>query len=271
MAARSPRIAHTLAALSAENRPALVPFLTIGDPDLAVSKECILAAAESGADIIELGVPFSDPIADGPVIQASSQRALAAGSSLPRVLEMVAELRVSTQVPFILFGYYNPFFRYGEERLARAASEAGCDGLLCVDLPPEEAAGMVRACRNHGMDSIFLLAPTSGAERIRAACRYASGFVYFVAVTGVTGARANLPDYLPRMVENVKDKAEMPVGVGFGISTPSQAGEVGSYADLVIVGSALVRTISEAGAARAPAAVARFVSALRTGIDAARR
>ncbi len=261
------RISRRMDELAAQGRKGLVPFFTVGDPDLETSRRAILAAAEAGADIIELGVPFSDPIADGPVIQESSQRALAAGSSLGRVLEMVSSLRRETEVPFILFGYYNPFLRYGEEALARDAAAAGADGILCTDLPPEEAAGMVQACRTNGVDRIFLLAPTSNDSRIEAVAAVASGFVYTVAVTGVTGARASAPVGIADLVGRVRELTGLPVGVGFGISNPEQAAEVGRYADLVIVGSALVRRMAEAGPAEAAQVAGSFVAELREGLD----
>ena len=271
MAPPHSRIRALLERLADERRAALVPFFSVGDPDLETSRKSILAAVDAGADIIELGVPFSDPIADGPVIQASSQRALAAGSSLPRVLETVAALREQIDVPLVLFGYYNPFLRYGEEALARDARAAGADGVLCVDLPPEEARGLVGACREHGIDRIFLLAPTSDERRIKAVAAVASGFVYFVSVTGVTGARAQTPAGIDRLVARVRERTRLPVGVGFGISTPAQAAAVASYADLVIVGSALVRTMYEAGARGAERAVREMVGGLRTALDAAAR
>ncbi len=228
------RIAEVTARLRGQGRAGLVPFLSVGDPDLATSREALLAVAEAGADIIELGVPFSDPIADGPVIQESSQRALRAGSSLPRVLEMVAWLRERTDVPLVLFGYYNPFFRYGDENLARDAKAAGADAVLCSDLPPEEAADLVAACRQYDLDRIFLLAPTSDDSRMRAV-------------------------------------AGLPIGVGFGISSAEQAASVARYADLVIVGSALVRRVFEAGPGGAVAAARDFVAELRRGIDGVRK
>lgn len=261
------RLKRTLTKLAAEGRTGLVPYLTVGDPDLETSRRTILAVARAGADIIELGVPFSDPIADGPVIQGSSQRALAAGSSLPRVLEMVVQLREETDVPFVLFGYYNPFFRYGHDRLAADAKAAGVDGLLCVDLPPEEGKDLVRACKSQGLDRIFLLAPTSDDARIAAVAKVASGFVYFVAVTGVTGARSSAPQGIESLVGRVREGVGLPVGVGFGISSPEQAAEVGRYADLVVVGSALVRVVHEAGPDDAPEAARRFVAGLRRGLD----
>ena len=263
------RIDRRLAQLAREGRKALVVYLCVGDPDLETSHDTVLAAAAAGADIIELGVPFSDPIADGPVIQAASQRALSVGSSLPRALELAASVRESTDVPLLLFGYYNPFFRYGDERVARDATSAGVDGMLCVDLPPEEAEGMVAACRAHGLDRVFLLAPTSGEDRIEAVAGVASGFVYVVSVTGVTGARSVAPSGIEPLVRRVATATALPVGVGFGISTPEQAVAVAAYADLVVVGSALVRAIDAAGPSAAPATCERFVRDFRRALDLA--
>jgi tryptophan synthase alpha chain len=267
--ARSSRIAQRLGSLAKQGRKALVPYLCVGDPDLDTSERAVLAAAEAGADIIELGVPFSDPIADGPVIQEASQRALAAGSSLPRVLELVTSVRRRTDVPILLFGYYNPFYRYGDEALVADAKAAGVDGILCVDLPPEEAGPLVNACRKHGVDRIFLLAPTSDDPRLAAVAKVASGFVYFVSVTGVTGARASAPQGIEELVARVRDRTGLPVGVGFGISSPRQAVEVAAYSELVVVGSALVRTMHEAGPAGAVDACGRFVGSLRSALDLA--
>lgn len=261
------RLQRTLDKLALEGRKGLVPYLTVGDPDMETSRRAVLAMADAGADIIELGVPFSDPIADGSVIQESSQRALRAGSSVPRVLELVTQVRQETDVPLVLFGYYNPFFRYGHERLAADAKAAGVDALLCVDVPPEESKDLVRACKAHGLDRIFLLAPTSDDERIAAVARVASGFLYFVAVTGVTGARATAPEGIEGLVARARDGVGLPVGVGFGISTPEQAKAVAQYSDLVVVGSALVRMMHEAGSEAAPNVARDFVSKLRHGLD----
>jgi tryptophan synthase alpha chain len=264
------RISRMLTGLERERRKGLVPYLTVGDPDMEITRAAVLAIAEAGADAVELGIPFSDPMADGPVIQGSSARALAAGSSVPRVLELVAKLREDTDVPLILFGYYNPFFRYGHERLARDIKAAGADGLLCVDLPPEEARDLVKACRKENVDRIFLLAPTSDESRIHAVAKVASGFVYFVSVTGVTGARSAAPQGIENLVSRVRGGVGLPVGVGFGISTPEQAATVAGYADLVVVGSALVRRMHEAGAAAAASVAREFVAELRRGVDRAR-
>ncbi len=261
------RLEAKLSELARCGRRALVPFVSAGDPDMETTRHVVLSLAEAGADMVELGVPFSDPVADGSVIQASSQRALAAGASLPGVLRLVAELRRQTEVPIILFGYYNPFFRYGVERFTADAKTAGADAVLCVDLPPEEADDLVAGCEAAGLDRIFLLAPTSDDARIDAVARLATGFVYFVAVTGVTGARSELPLGIQPKVARVRERCGLPVGVGFGISNAAQAARVGSYADLVVVGSALVETIHAAGARAAPAAAAAFVAALRAGLD----
>jgi len=262
------RIGPMLARSARDGRRALVPYFSAGDPDLDVTHDAILAAVDAGADMVEIGVPFSDPIADGPVVQESYQRALRAGASLPRILDLCARLRRRTDVPLVLFGYYNPFFRYGETALARDAKEAGVDGLLCVDMPPEEAGPLVAACTTGGLDSIFLLAPTSDDDRIDAVARVATGFIYFVAVTGVTGARSAAPVGIGPLVARVRERTGLPVGVGFGISSGAQAATVAQYAGLVVVGAALVRAMHEAGGRGAAAAAHRLVAELRGAIEA---
>jgi len=265
------RIAATFQRLAAERRAGLIPYLTAGDPDLATTRDCVLAAADAGADLLELGVPFSDPMADGPVIQRSAVRALAANTSLHRVLELVAELRPRIEMPIVLFGYYNPFLQYELGALARDAATAGADGFLCVDAPPEEAGDLRSAAHANGLDLIPLLAPTTPSARARAIARMASGFLYFVSVLGVTGARDRLPPELPEMIARVRRVTTLPIGVGFGVQTPEQAGWVASFADAVIVGSALVRELEAGAAADAPARVGRLVASLRTGMRAAGR
>jgi len=259
-------LAPMFAALRARGEAALVPYLTAGDPDLATTRELVRAAVAEGADAIELGVPFSDPMADGPVLQRSAARALAAGTSLARVLELVSELRREVRVPLVLFGYYNPFFRYGVERVARDAAAAGADAFLCVDLPPEEAGELRAATQAAGLDLIALLAPTTPRVRLRHIARSASGFLYFVSVLGVTGARAELPAGLPELVRRVRTVTDLPVGVGFGVSRPEQAAWIAGFADAVIVGSAIVRLLEEGDAERAPARVAAFVAELRAAM-----
>jgi tryptophan synthase alpha chain len=265
------RIAETFARAAAAGRAALVPYLTAGDPDLATTHDCVLAAVDAGADAIELGVPFSDPMADGPVIQRSSARALAAGTSLRRVLELVGELRQRSDVPIVLFGYYNPFMQYGLTSLARDAKAAGADGFLCVDAPPEESGELRAAAEVNDLDVIALLAPTTPVARVRTIARTARGFLYFVSVLGVTGARDQLPAELPEMVARVRRVTTLPIGVGFGVQTPAQAGWVASFADAVIVGSAIVRQIETAAPGDAPGRVGELVAALRDGMRAANR
>jgi tryptophan synthase alpha chain len=265
------RIAPCFAALRARDEAALVAFFTCGDPDVGTTRDLVRAAVAEGADVIELGVPFSDPMADGPMLQRAARRALAAGTSVPRALELVADLRRELDVPIVLFGYYNPFFRYGHEPLARDAAAAGADGFLCVDLPPEEGAAFQQAVRAAGLDLIFLLAPTSGRARVRAVARVATGFVYFVSVLGVTGARTELPAELPAQVRAVRAAIDLPVGVGFGVSTPEQAAWIAEFADAVIVGSAYARIVEETPGRDAPARVAEFTAALRRAMREARR
>jgi tryptophan synthase alpha chain len=262
------RIAETFAALRARGEAALVPYFTAGDPDLPTTRDLVRAALAEGADAVELGVPFSDPMADGPVLQRSAARALAAGTTLPRVLELVAKLRSESGQPIILMGYYNPFFRYGVERIAADAAAAGADGFLCIDLPPEEASELRVAARGAGLDLIALLAPTTPVARVRTIARAASGFLYFVSVLGVTGARAELPAELPALVRRARAVTPLPLGVGFGVSRPEQAAWIAGFADAVIVGSALARLVEE-GAGEAPARVAGFLGGLRRALGAA--
>jgi tryptophan synthase alpha chain len=242
------RIEECFAALRRRGEAALVPYIMAGDPDLDATRALVRAAAEAGADLIELGVPFSDPTADGPVIQRAGVRALARGTSLRQILELIAELRAGgLQTPIVMFGYYNPIFHYGPEQFAADAARAGADALLVVDLPPEEADELWRPARAAGLDVIFLLAPTSNSERVRAVLRKASGFVYFVSMTGITGTKAIAADEVQRMVEELRSACPLPIGVGFGITTPAEAGAVAAYADAVVVGSAIVRIIEAKG------------------------
>jgi len=264
------RIAPVFGALRARGEAALVPYFTAGDPDMRTTRDLVRAAVAEGADAIELGIPFSDPMADGPVLQRAAGRALAAGTPLPRVLELVGELRAETQAPIVLFGYYNPFFRYGVERIAADAAAAGADGFLCVDLPPEEAGDLRAAARAAALDLIALLAPTTPPARVRTIARQASGFLYFVSVLGTTGARAELPAELPGMVARARGLTDLPLGVGFGVSRPEQAAWIAGFADAVIVGSALARLVEEGDAAGAAGRVATFLGTLRRAMrDAA--
>jgi tryptophan synthase alpha chain len=266
------RITDTLAALKAEGRAAFIPFLTAGDPDMGTTRQLLRAMVAAGADVIELGVPFSDPMADGPVLQRSSGRALAKGTTLVRVLELVAETRAELGVPIVLFGYYNPFSHYGLEAIARDARAAGVDGFLCVDLPPEEAGPLRRELDAVGIDLISLLASTTPPARVKAIARQATGFLYFVSVLGVTGPRAELPADLPDLVRRVHGVTDVPVAVGFGVKSAEQAGWVAGFADGVVVGSAIAQLVEEHAAnGDCVAAVADFVGQLGRAVRAARR
>jgi tryptophan synthase alpha chain len=241
------RISEKFNELRQRNRIALVSYITAGDPSLDTTAEIAVKLEESGADIIELGVPFSDPMADGPVIQLASERALAGGATLAGVLDTVRKIREKSAIPIILFGYYNPFFKYGLERIVKDAAEAGADGFLIVDLPPEEAGELKTHTDKAGMDIVFLLAPTSTSERIGLVAENASGFVYLVSVTGVTGERPEMNYSLEVLTDEIKQATGLPVGIGFGISSPEQVKGLSSYADAVIVGSAIVRIIEQYG------------------------
>ncbi len=265
------RLAERFAALGAAGRTGLVTFVTAGDPGPEVTVGLMHALVEAGADVIELGVPFSDPMADGPVVQRASERALAAGTTLARVLTMVSEFRrADPDTPVVLMGYLNPIERYGYERIAADAAAAGVDGFIVVDLPPEEADTLYAAVRGAGMDIVFLLAPTTDAERMRLVCRYASGFVYYVSLKGVTGAKTLDADAVAGKVAEIRACTDLPVGVGFGIRDGESAARIAAIGDAVVVGSALVGRIEElAGdtAAIAPA-LAEIVAGMRAAMDA---
>ena len=239
------RLAARFTALKAAHEKALIAFVTAGDPDLAATEEIILLLEHSGVDVIELGVPFSDPMADGPTIQRSSERALLSGTTLSGIMELVNKVRSRTQIPILLMGYLNPVYAYGYDNFCRDASEAGVDGLLLVDMPPEESRELLVSARFYGLDVIFLLTPTSDAERIAAVEKLGSGFVYYVTVTGVTGARATVSHSLAQELSRVRQSISLPVMAGFGISTPEQAAEVGKLADGIVVGSAIVKLFEQ--------------------------
>jgi len=265
------RIADRFTKLRERGETALVTFVTAGDPDLATTEEVVLELERAGADLIELGVPFSDPMADGPTIQLSSERALASGTTLPGILELVRRLRLRSQVPIVLMGYFNPIFAYGAERFAADAAAAGVDGLLVVDLPPEEAAELKGASDARGLDLIFLLTPTSDRSRIEAVSGLGSGFIYYVSVTGVTGARSAVADTLAARVSEVRGALSLPLVVGFGISDPAQAGQVARMADGVVVGSALVKYFEKYQGAELLKELGGFVGALKQGVNAGRK
>lgn len=259
------RIAERFAVLGRRGEAALIPFLMAGDPDLGVTRELARAAAAAGADLLELGVPFSDPTADGPVLQRSACRALERGASPARILELVSDLREELDLPIVLFGYYNPIFHYGPETFSRDAFEAGVDGLLVVDLPPEECEELWHPARRAGLDLIFLLAPTSDAARVRAVLRRATGFVYYVSMTGVTGSRPIAPTDVRPAVERMRPHCRLPIGVGFGITSPTEAAAVAAFADAVIVGTSVMRLVEQSdGAPEAVARVGAFVAELKS-------
>lgn len=242
-------------------RKALIAYITAGDPSPARTPELVAALERGGADLIELGVPFSDPIADGPVIQRGAERALEAGTNVGKVLEIAREIRKSSQIPLLLFTYLNPILRYGLEKLARDAKDAGIDGCLLTDLSVEEAEPYVSAMRAAGLDTVFLAAPTSTAERLKLVARYSTGFVYLVSRTGVTGERESVSTAVAPLVNSMRELTPLPLAVGFGISTPEQAREVSKIADAVVVGSAFVRLIEQNGDLEA------FARSLRQGMD----
>lgn len=259
------RISGCFAALGRRGRKALIPFITAGDPEPGVTAPLLHALVEAGADLVEVGVPFSDPMADGPVIQAACERALAHHMSLRGVLELVAQFRQRDQdTPVILMGYLNPIEIMGCEVFAKAAAEAGVDGVITVDLPPEESAEMVAALRKHQLDPIFLLAPTSTEARIRKICEVASGFLYYVSFKGVTGAKRLDVDAVAEKLQQVRRHTDLPVGVGFGIRDPESAAQVAAVADAVVVGSVLVGEMAKL--ARHPERIGPVVSGLLTAM-----
>jgi tryptophan synthase alpha chain len=258
------RIAARFAELSRRGEMGLVAYLTAGDPSLDASEEIVLAAAEAGADVIELGVPFSDPVADGPTIQRASERALRAGATLRSVLDLVKKLRKRTDVPLVLFSYYNPLLQMGTQRFAAAAAEAGADGVLAIDLTPEESAEYRDVMHSHKLDTIFLVAPTSTDERIAQISRVSTGFLYLVSRAGVTGAREALPEELPNLVRRVRKATTLPIAVGFGISLPTHIAVLGGIADAAVVGSALVAAVENARSPKEAAnAVAEKIRSLK--------
>ncbi len=241
------RLAARFAALKAENRPALVSYVTAGDPDMATSQRILDGLPAAGVDVIELGMPFSDPMADGPAIQKAALRALKEGQTQAKTLEMVRAFREKdTTTPIVLMGYYNPIYRYGVERFLTDAAQAGVDGLIVVDIPPEHDDELCQPAAQHGIDFIRLATPTTDAKRLPKVLGNASGFVYYVSVAGVTGGSAPSPEKLERSVSQLREHTKLPIAVGFGIRTPEQAAIIGRFSDAVVVGSALVDCIEKA-------------------------
>jgi tryptophan synthase alpha chain len=241
------RLAGTFSRLRAERRGGLITYTTAGDPDLSRSAEILKALDRAGADVLEVGIPFSDPLADGPVIQRATERALAAGSSLGASLEMISSIRPDVAAPIVVFSYANPLMRMGIEVFARRAAAAGVDGVLALDLPIEEAADFRATLAASGIDTIFLISPTTTDRRIQRAAELGRGFLYAISRLGVTGARATVAASAGALVERIRRQTKMPIALGFGISRPEHVAEVTAYADAAVVGSSLVSLIAEAG------------------------
>jgi tryptophan synthase alpha chain len=268
----STRISKRFADLRASGEIGIIPYITAGDPDLDATLKFVLALADAGADVIELGVPFSDPLADGPTIQRASERALKSGTTLSGVLDLVRRIRQKIQVPLVLFSYYNPILQMGLEKFAKAAAEAGADGVLATDLTPEESADYYRLLHEQNLDTIFLAAPTSNEERLKKIAAATSGFLYVISRTGVTGAKDSLSDELPALLRRARQFTDLPIAVGFGISLPSHVSVLGGLADAAVVGSALVSEIENASSTEAAAAalrdrVLRLKEAARHGLS----
>ncbi len=262
------RIHQAFERLNGEGRKALIPFITAGDPDAALTLPLMHTLVEAGADVIELGVPFSDPMADGPTIQRASERALAKGMTLRKVLALVVEFRKTDgKTPVVLMGYANPIEAMGLEKFAAAAARAGVDGVLVVDYPPEEAENFGRVMKANGMDPIFLIAPTSSAERIGQVSTIASGYVYYVSLAGVTGSGALNVDAVAERLPLIREKTGLPVGVGFGIRDAATAARIAAFADAVVVGSRIIEEIEKSTAETACANVKALVADIRRGVD----
>jgi tryptophan synthase alpha chain len=263
------RIEEKFCELKGKKEKALIAFISAGDPDIETTKSLILEMEKGGADIIEIGVPFSDPLADGPVIQKSYLRALKRKTSLRKIIGMAKELRSKTQIPIVLMSSYNPIFRYGENKFVNDAVMAGIDGIIIPDLPPEESYNLCGLSEKKGLDTIFLLAPTSDKERMKLICNRSRGFAYYISVTGITGMRKSLSSDIKGMVKKIKRFTKLPMAVGFGISKPEQAREIARYSDGIIVGSAIVKIIEEFGGSkkRLIKEVGNFISELKSAIS----
>jgi tryptophan synthase alpha chain len=257
------RIEQKFKDLKRHGKKAFIAFITAGDPDLKTTEELVVALEAAGVDIIELGIPFSDPLADGPTIQASFLRALHKGTTVKKILETVKRIRLKTSIPIALMSSYNPVFRFGEEKFVKTCVNVGVDGLIVPDLPPEEAQNLRCLALQNDIDTIFFVAPTSQDERIKANAKASSGFVYYVSVTGITGSQSAVAQSVVKQVKRIKLLTDKPVCVGFGISTPKQVKDIGRVADGVIVGSAIVKAIEQnKGNRNLVPAVSHYVSSL---------
>jgi tryptophan synthase alpha chain len=255
------RIEATFKSLKSENKKAFIPYIMAGDPDLEKTMEHVMLLTECGADIIELGVPFSDPLADGPTIQRAAERALKAGVTLKKIIPFVKKLRQRTQVPIVLMTYYNPIFKYGEKAFIKDSVDAGIDGVIIPDLPPEEGEDFIKLSSDANFSTIFLIAPTSTKGRIKQIVSASIGFVYYVSITGITGSRLALEETFKSHIASVKKSTDKPIAMGFGVSTPEDAKRVSQIADGVIVGSAIVKKFYEH-----PAGAKEFIKKLREAI-----
>ena len=247
------------------HRPGLVAYITCGDPSLEVSRDVALAAIEAGADVIELGVPFSDPVADGPVIQRASERALAQGTDLAGVIDISSQIRQQSKAGLIIFSYLNPILQFGLKKFCQAAKNAGVDGALVTDLPVEEASDYLRAMKAHKLAPVFLAAPTSPDERLKSVAKHSKGFVYAISRTGITGTRHEVAGDAQSLVQRLRALTKLPIAVGFGVSNAEQFQQVGEFADAVVIGSAIVQLI-ENNAGHEAAAVAEFLRGLRQAV-----
>jgi tryptophan synthase alpha chain len=239
------RISETFKRLNQQGKKAFIPYIMAGDPSLEKTRDVVLLFEACGADIVELGVPFSDPLADGPTIQRASERALKNGVTLRKVISLVKDLRQATQVPLVLMTYFNPVFKYETDAFIKDASNAGVDGVIIPDLPPDEAGDFIKLSRKAALDTIFLLAPTSTEDRIRKVTKAATGFIYYVSITGTTGASLLLDGSMDLLISNIRKYTDKPIAVGFGISTPGEAAAIAKISDGVIVGSAIVKKLHE--------------------------
>lgn len=239
------RIEKTFKKLKKENQKAFIPYIMAGDPSLEKTVENVKLLEECGADIIELGVPFTDPLADGPTIQRAAERALTEGVNLKKVIGLVSQIRTFSQVPIVLMTYYNPIFKYGEEIFIEDAVRAGVDGIIVPDLPTDEAGNLIKLARWKNLDTIFLVAPTTTEKRLKAIIKASKGFIYYVSITGITGAKLTLSEAFKEHLISIKSKTEKPVAVGFGVSTPEEAYTVSRFTDGVIIGSAIVKILYE--------------------------
>ena len=261
------RINETFARLKREGRGGLIPFITAGDPNIEATRELLVALARAGADVIELGVPFSDPIADGPVIQRASQRALLNGTSVDQILKLVADVRREFTAPIVIFSYLNPLLQFGIRRFASEAARAGVDGVLLTDLPAGEPSKFAQELTAHSLDLIRLVAPTSTDERLEIIAEQATGFIYAVSRTGVTGATTESSEEAEKLVARVRRVSDLPVAVGFGISNADQVGDVWRYAEAAVVGSAIVVEIERAGSKDVVQRVEEFVRSLLPAVS----